>query len=253
MNLKALFAFSLVGVAGAAMAQSTTPIPTEEALPPDQSKTYVEAYGDAISQRLSGKSSSFQIRAGMRKADLDFHIYFRNEAYDTTGTNLPFQFAARGAYAGAGVRQWFPGNKAFALVSYGVGLSGANQNKGDLRAGVAGYDEWSDDKWDTDVYGDAFYVQLSQDFFGSLRFRPGYILSRTPDGKLWGYSIFQGWATGKGTNGVENRVETGGGVGYVYQGKVSINLEMRYGYSYRGAINKRSYFNPLIMISGFFN
>ncbi len=253
MNLRTYFAFSLVGLAGFAMAQTVTPIPTEEALPKKADKSYLELYGDALSQRLSGKSSSLQLRAGMRKGDMDFHIYFRNESYDTTGTNLPFQFAARGAYAGVGVRQWFPGNKAFAIVSYGVGISGANQNKGDLRAGVAGYDEWGNKKWNTDVYADVFYVQLAQDVYGSVRFRPGYILQRDANGKFWAYSIFQGWATGKGTNGVENRVETGAGLGYVFQGHVSLNAELRYGYSYRGTINQRSYFNPVIMLSGFFN
>jgi hypothetical protein len=253
MNIKSVFALTLAGAAAIASAQNPTPIPTEAALPDKTSKSYLELYGDAISQRLSGQSSSIQVRSGMRQGDLDYHIYVKNEAYNTRGSNLPFQYAARGTSAGVGVRQWFPGNKAFALASYGIGLSGANQRKGDLRVGMAGYDEWSSEKWDTDVYSDVFYVQLAQDVYGSIRFRPGYILNRTAEGKLWGYSIFQAWMTGKGTNGVENRAETGLGLGYVFSGKVSVNAELRYGYSFRGSITNRSYFNPLIMVSGFFN
>ena len=253
MNYRTLVAMSAVTLAGISAAQSVpAPVTTEEPKP-SNSKTYLELYADAISQKLSGKSTTQVLRAGYKFGNQDFHIYARNEQYDTTGTNLPFQYAARGTYAGLGYRIWFPGNKAYFTSSWAVGISGVNQKQNDIRAGFAGYDEWSSEKWVSDVYGDAFYVDLSQDYFGSIRFRPGYILNKDATGRLWTYGIFQGFASGKGTNGTENRIETGAGLGYLIQGRVSLNAELRYGYSFRGTINDKSYFNPTISISGFFN
>lgn len=252
MKNRTLAALSAVALAGISSAQGVqAPVIVEDK--PRESKTFIELYADAISQRLSGKSTSQVLRAGYKFGNQDFHIYARNETYDTTGTNLPFQYAARGTYAGLGYRIFFPGEKAYFTTSWAVGLSGANEKKNDIRAGIAGFDEWSSEKWVTDVYGDAFYVDLSKDYFASLRFRPGYILSKDQNGRLWGYGLFQGYASGKGTNGTENRVESGFGLGYLLQGHVSFNAELRYGYSFRGTIVDKSYFNPTISISGFFN
>ncbi len=245
----------LAAFSACALAQNTqAPAQSTEIMKPKETgKLFYEVYADAVSQKLTGFSMLQQIRAGYRYGQFDVHALLRNEQFDTKGTNLPFQFAARGTTLGVGVRWWFPGNKAWATASYGRGISGFAQGKNDLRIGGAGYDSWQSDKYFTDVYADLFYVDLAKDSYGTLRFRPGYILSKASNNMLWAYGIAHGWASGKGKNGVENRIETGVGVGYRIGGNLTLNAEYRLGMVYRGAINQRSYTNPMIFIAGFFN
>lgn len=226
---------------------------TEIFKPKETGKLFYEVYADAVSQRLTGFSTLQQLRAGYRYGQVDVHALLRNEQFDTKGTNLPFQFAGRGTSLGVGVRYWFSGNKAWATASFARGIAGFVKGKNDIRLGGAGYDAWQSDKYFTDVYGDLFYVDLAKDTYGTLRFRPGYILSKDGNNMLWAYGIAHGFASGKGANGVENRIETGVGLGYRLGGNITLNAEYRLGYVYRGAINQKRYTNPIIFIAGFFN
>lgn len=256
MNYRTFAALLPALLVGLAAAQNTPQAPTtiEQTQTRSDSKYFYELYADAVWSRLTGKSTTQLLRAGYKFGfNQDIHFYFRNEQQDTTGTDLAYQYNLRGTYAGVGYRLWFPGNKAYFTTSWSVGISGVNQKQNDIRAGVAGYDEWSSEKFVTDVYGDCFYVDLAKDTYASLRFRPGRILSRDQNGRLWAYGILQGYASGKGVNGTENRIETGLGLGYLVGGKVTFNAEMRYGYSFRGTITDQRYWNPTFLIAGFFN
>ena len=245
----------LATISACALAQNTQgqAVNTELSKPKETGKLFYEVYADAVSQKLTGFSTLQLLRAGYRYGQFDVHALVRNEQFDTKGTNLPFQFAARGTSAGLGVRYWMPGNKAWVTASYARGVSGFVQGKNDIRLGGAGYDAWQSDKYFTDVYADVFYVDLAKDTFGTLRFRPGYILSKTGGNMLWAYGIAHGFVSGKGKNGVENRVEGGVGLGYRLGSNISINAEYRLGYVFRGEINQKRYTNPTIFIAGFFN
>lgn len=213
--------------------------------------TYVhETYFDAGAEDLIGTFTTQIIRYGIRYQQHEIHVYGRNETLDTRGTNLPYQSIVAGTSVGAAYRYWFPGNRLFATVSDGQFLSGNNKGKSDFRFGLAGYYDWRSDKMFTDIYGDLFYIDIQKDTFATARLRSGMILSHIGGGPLTGYGVFQVFNSGKGDSGTTNRVEGGFGVGYTYANKISLNVEMRAGYAYRGIINNRTFLNPMIVLSG---
>ncbi|AIE85135.1 hypothetical protein OP10G_1767 [Fimbriimonas ginsengisoli Gsoil 348] len=215
-----------------------------------------DVYFDAGAQDLIGTFTTQILRYGVRYEQHELLVYARNETLDTRGTNLPFQSIISGFSMGAAYRYWFPGNRMFATVSEGQYLSGPNKGRSDFRVGAAGYWDWrtSGKPQDTftDIYADAFYIDIAKDLFVTGRLRSGLVLTRNSSGYGVGYGVTQFFASGKGLNGSENRIEGGFGVGYVYENKVSLNLEMRAGYAFRGLINNRAYLNPMIVLSGGF-
>ena len=215
-------------------------------------RLFFEGYFDAGISDLIGSFTTQVLRYGARAGQHDVHVFARNETLDTRSGNLPYQSNFTGFSVGAGYRYWFPGNKIFGTVQAATILSGPNQDKTDLRMGFAGFDGSSSDKWFNDIYGDFFYVDLAKDVVASVRLRNGLILDRHKDSSLLGYVVGQAFGSGKGLSGTENRIEGGFGVGYVYKGMISANLELRAGYAYRGAINERAYLNPQFIISGGF-
>lgn len=215
-------------------------------------RTFFEGYFDAGASDLIGTFSTQVLRYGIRSGQHDVHAFVRNETLDTTSTNLPFKAIVQGTSLGAAYRYWFPENKIFATFQYGRVISGTNEGKDDIRVGLAGYTGSNSEKYFNDIYGDLFYIDLAEDVILSARIRSGFVINRRKDGVLSTYVVGQAFASGKGVSGTENRIETGFGVGYVYKGLVSANLELRAGYAYRGAINERTYLNPQFIISGGF-
>jgi len=209
-----------------------------------------ETYYDAGAEDLIGTFTTQIIRYGVRYQQHEIHVYGRNETLDTRGTNLPYQSIVAGTSIGAAYRYWFPGNRLFATVSNGQFLSGNNKGKTDFRLGLAGYYDWRSDKMFTDIYGDLFYIDIQQDTFATARIRSGMILHHVAGGPVTGYGVFQVFNSGKGDSGTTNRVEAGFGVGYTYASKLSLNVELRAGYAYRGIINNRTFLNPMIVLSG---
>ncbi|MGV3614946.1 MAG: hypothetical protein ACO1SV_06385 [Fimbriimonas sp.] len=219
---------------------------------PKPYRTFFEGYFDAGVSDLIGTFSTQVLRYGVRSGQHDVHAFVRNETLDTTGTDLPFRAIVQGTSLGAAYRYWFPGNKLFATAQYGRIVAGNNKGKDDVRVGLAGFTNSSSEKFFNDLYGDFFYIDIAKDTFLSARIRSGYIIDRPRDGVLTAYAVGQGFASGKGLSGTENRVEAGVGLGYVYKGMFSANLELRAGYAFRGTINERTYINPQFIISGGF-
>ena len=78
------------------------------------------------------------------------------------------------------------------------------------------------------------------------------ILLKNNTGTLTNYGVAQLFASGSGDIGTENRIEGGFGLGYLFDKAISLNVEMRAGYAYRGIITNRAYLNPMIVLSGSF-
>ncbi|MHB9024719.1 MAG: hypothetical protein ACYC7E_11190 [Armatimonadota bacterium] len=213
---------------------------------------YTSYYGEVVWSDLTGASSSHLLRVGLRDGPSDYHLFVRNDWFDTTGTDLPFQYSVRGTTVGIGYRYWFPGDYLYATVMVGSVVEGDFEGETDVRAGFAGYREWLHGTRVSDLYGDLTWYSRAEDVFLNLRYRPGVILNQTDDGRLWAYGVGQVWASGEGNSGTDNRVEAGIGLGYLYKGKVTINAELRAGYSYRGAISDRTFVNPVVFIAGGF-
>jgi hypothetical protein len=226
--------------------------PTGQAGGPKKYRTFFEGYFDAGASDLIGLFSTQVLRYGIRSGQHDVHAFVRNETLDTTGTDLPFRAIVQGTSVGAAYRYWFPENKIFATIQYGRIIGGDNRNRDDVRVGLAGFTGSQSEKWFNDIYADFFYIELAKDTFLSARHRNGLILNRSQDGVLTTYLVGQVFASGKGQNGTENRLEGGFGIGYTYRNLISANLELRAGYAYRGTINERSYLNPQFVISGGF-
>ncbi|CAN5389175.1 hypothetical protein BH11ARM1_BH11ARM1_07370 [soil metagenome] len=218
-----------------------------------QTKTFYDGYADVVYSKLTGTSTYQFIRGGIKQGQHEYFGFVRNEAYDTHGTDLPFQYSSRGVTAGLGYRYWLPGNQWFLTVMDGVGVGGDNQKANDFRVGAAGFTEWwKGDKQVTDLYAELFYVGRAEDTLLSARLRPGVVLNKYPDGRLWAYGIGQVWASAHGRNGTENRVEAGVGLGYIFGKNYTLNGELKAGYAYRGAITNKSYFNPTVYLAGNF-
>jgi hypothetical protein len=217
-----------------------------------QWKTFSDGYGDVFYSRLTGMSTLQTLRGGVRNGQSDLHAFVRNETFDTRGTDLPFQYQAKGAIVGIGYRYWLPGNQFYFTASTGKFLDGANKGVTDTRAGFAGYTEWVKGRKVTDLYTDLFYVDRVQDTFFSARLREGIALKQNADGRVWFYSVQQLYASGKGSSGTENRVEAGAGCGLTFGGHFTLNAEARYGYSFRGVITNNRYFNPVVFLAGSF-
>lgn len=226
---------------------------------PSKIKWIHENYFDAGAQDLIGTFTTLVLRYGVGYGQHDVYIYGRNETLDTRGTNLPFQSIVAGTSFGAAYRYRLPGNKAFFTVSDGQYVAGANKGKSDFRAGFATFLPWQnghtlgESTVFSDLYADAFYIDIEKDVFLTARYRNGLVLRNTPFGVLTGYGVLQALADGKGDIGSTNRVEGGFGMGLLYghyPTSISLNVELRAGYAYRGEINRRQYLNPSIVLSG---
>jgi hypothetical protein len=215
---------------------------------------YVDGYADAGWAKLTGSWTSQIIRLGLRQGPFDVFVYARNEDYDTEGTALPYQYIDRGLSVGVGARFWL-GPDIYALVSNGQWIAGANQGDQDFRAGFAGYKDWQENDSLVDVYGDLFYIGFAEDTYLDLRVRDGRILNIDANkNRTWIYTILQGYASASGANATDNRIEAGIGAGYVFgKGHLTLNAELREGYSFRGTGitgPDRTYFNPIVYIAG---
>jgi hypothetical protein len=214
--------------------------------------TFQEGYADAVWSNLTGFSSYQRYTTGVRRGSTDYYLSLKNEWYSTKGTNLPFQYSARGTDVGVGLRYWFPGRYLSGAVSLAHGVAGANEGQSDFRAGLVGYRQWEHQRRVNEVYGELTWVERADDLFLSVRARPGLVLNQTASGRLWAYGVGQVWASGQGENGTENRVEAGVGLGYLYRGQYTANLELRAGHSFSGTITERDYFNPMVIVAGNF-
>ncbi len=216
-------------------------------------RPFATYYFEAVANDLVGTSASHSFTTGIKNKTTDYYIFTKYEWADTNGKNLPFSYTLDGNSYGAGMRVWMWNHTAFIGTSYSTITSGKNKNKPDFRVGGAVYRSWerlgSFDDW----YAEAFYVQRADDTVASSRWRDGMIITQTRDGKLWSYYITQVWASVGGRNAAENRVETGGGIGYTFdKNRVSANLELRAGYIFAGKTSKNLYINPQLIISGSF-
>ena len=234
------------------------PAPVEETVVTDSTgkptklRWIKEGYFDAGYEKLIGVFSTQILRYGIRYGQDDLHVYVRNETLDTRGTGLPYPQAVQGSSVGLEYRHWFPGNQMFACISIGDGVGGLNQGKTDVRYGLVGYTNWVHNSWFSDFYGELFYIALAGDTFLDARLRSGRIWHKDKQGYVWGYVVGQFWASGQDETGTENRMEAGLGIGYVFKNAISLNFELRGGYSYRGETNEKTYFNPTIILSGGF-
>lgn len=214
-----------------------------------------EGYFDAGYERLLGSFSTQILRYGVRYGQDDLHMYFKNQTLNTNGTGLPYPQAVTGTSVGVEARHWFPGDKIYASVSMGEGISGLDSHQADFRYGAAGYTSWANGRWFSDLYGELFYIALAGDTFLDARIRSGQKFHVDKTGYWWHYVVGQFWVSGQVESPTENRAEVGWGVGYVFQNAISINFELRGGYAYRSGVdqgNDRAYFNPTIILSGGF-
>ncbi len=214
-----------------------------------------EGYFDAGYERLLGTFSTQILRYGIRYGQDDLHMYFKNQTLNTNGTGLPYPQSVTGTSVGLEARHWFPGDKIYASVSMGEGISGLDSRQADFRYGAAGYTSWANGRWFSDLYGELFYIALAGDTFLDARLRSGQKFHVDKTGYWWHYVVGQFWASGQIESPTENRAELGWGVGYVFQNAISINFELRGGYAYRSGVdqgNDRAYFNPTIILSGGF-
>jgi len=214
-----------------------------------------EGYFDAGYERLLGTFATQILRFGARYGQDDLHAYVRNETLDTVGTGLPYPQSVTGTSVGLEARHWFPGNQMYASASLGQGISGPNEGKADARYGLAGYTNWTHDRWFGDFYGELFYIALATDTFLDGRLRAGRIWKRFKKDYVWGYVVGQFWVSGQTESGTENRMEAGLGVGYSWHEGISLNIELRGGYAFRSGIDDggdRLYFNPTIILAGGF-
>jgi len=210
-------------------------------------------YSEAVYNRLTGTSTAIIGRYGYRYGQHEIHGFFRNETFDSRWPPPPALCASRGGVAGVGYRYYFgPQDKAFFTASAGAGILGENVGKPDYRIGLVFGDFWEKGKAVGDLYAEAFWVSRADDALATVRVRPGTILHRDENGRLWAYGVGQMWASQKRKSGTENRVEVGAGLGYVYKGMLSFNLEFRGGYQFAGEPSSRAYTTPWITISGGF-
>ncbi len=235
--------------------QTQTDVPKVAPAPPKQTLKFIESgYFDLGYEKLIGLFSDAIVHGGVAYGDDDLTAFGRYSSLDTRGTGLPYPQAVTGTTVGFEARHWFPKHQMFATFQMGDTLSGPNKGKTDTRYGLVGYTNWVYEKWFSDVYGELFYIPIAGDTFLDIRFRSGQTLMKDKDGNyFWLYVVGQGWAAGQGVSGTENRVEAGPGIAYVYKKlALSVNLEMRGGYSFRGPIPNPVYFNPTLIISSGF-
>ncbi len=216
-------------------------------------KPFATYYFDGVATDLIGVSASQTFTTGIKNKTTDYYIFSRYEWADTNGKNLPFSYILDGTSIGAGVRVWVWKNSAFIGTSYSSIISGINKNQPDFRIGGAVYRAWQKPDSYDDWYADVFYVQRADNTILSSRWRDGVIINQNRDGKLWSYYVTQVSIAAVSKNAAENRVESGGGLGYTFaKNRVSANLELHLGYIFSGKTNKNLYFNPQFIISGSF-
>lgn len=208
----------------------------------------LSGYLEGVYNKLTGTSSAVIVRYGTRNGPHEVHAFVRNETFDTNGSDLPFAYSSRGGVAGVGYRYYLPGDKVFLTASAAAAVSDQVLTP-DYRAGIVAGDYWEKGSFVGDLYAEAFWVSRADDVYGTVRLRPGTILSRDRNGRLWGYAVLQGWASARQRSGTENKVEAGVGAGYVYKGEWSLNAEYRVGYSFAGAITNKRYTNPWVTLS----
>jgi len=218
--------------------------------------TFVKTgYFDVGYEKLIGLFSDQVVHGGVRYGQDDLTVFFRNTTLDTRGTGQPYPQTVQGTTIGLEARHWFPKNQMFATVQMGDTIAGPFLHRTDTRYGLVGYTNWTSKSSFNDVYGELFYIAIQEDTFFDIRFRSGNILAKDKDGNyFWLYLVGQGWASGQATSGTENRVEAGPGIAYVFKRlNLSVNLELREGYSFRGPITNKVFFNPtLIVTAGFY-
>ena len=239
---------------------------------------FVEGYADGEWNNLTGWSSTQDVKVGIQHGDAEQgpldqgYVTLLNEWYDTGGTRLQTsQSSTQGTTVALGYRHWFPGKEFYGSVTAGESVLGPNAGHIDFRAGFAGYNAWEQVKGEseqttkaryphyTDLYGEIFYLSLAKDTFATARYRPGFILLQDKDelsgeenGRLWLYGVGQLWASGTGTNGADNRLEAGIGIGYVFHAHLDLNFDLREGDVFRGTTPERTYFNPTVVVAGNF-
>ena len=236
--------------------QTQTDTPKVGTATPAPKLKFVESgYFDLGYEKLLGVFSDEIIHGGVRYGQDDVTAFVRNSSLDTRGTGLPYPQSVTGTTIGFEVRHWFPKNQMFATFQMGDIVGGPNKGKTDTRYGLVGYTNWVHESWFSDVYGELFYLPIAGDTFFDIRFRSGKTLAKDKDGNyFWVYAVGQGWAAGQASSGTENRVEAGPGIAYVYRKlALSVNLEMRGGYSFRGPIPNPLYFNPTLIVSAGFD
>ncbi|MEI6521181.1 MAG: hypothetical protein WCO98_14265 [bacterium] len=216
-------------------------------------RPFATYYFEGVANNLVGTSASHTFTTGIKSKTTDYYIFTKYEWADTNGKNLPFSYTLDGNSIGAGVRVWMWKNTAFIGTSYSSITSGKNKNKPDFRIGGAVYRSWEKPGSFDDWYAELFYVQRADNTLATSRWRDGVIITQTRDGKLWSYYVTQISASAVGKNAAENRIESGGGIGYTFdKNRVSANLELRSGYIFAGKVTKHLYLNPQFVISGSF-
>jgi hypothetical protein len=214
-------------------------------------------YVDAVWSKLTGSSTSQAYTTGLRQDDVDYYLTVTNNWSDTKGSDSLYQYTAQGTSLQAGARRWFSEKSWYGFVSAGPDVRGANSGELDYRAGVVGFKQWQEGTRLADLYGDMTFVHLSDDnAFLTLRPRLGHVLTQTTRSRTWVFGVAQLSASTDANSGVANRLEAGVGVGYWsivgQRSGLSASVELRQGYSYRGAIADKFYFNPTVVIAGGF-
>ncbi|MCX7705224.1 MAG: hypothetical protein N2115_03060, partial [bacterium] len=200
---------------------------------------FYKFYADAMKANLTGLSTYGNVKFGYHfNNNMEAYGYLTYEWADTTGTNLPFQYRYEGLTAGLEISYgFFYEDRLKAIIGYGFGLTGDVMDRNDFRIGIIGNTFFDKEAFYSDIYGELIWSTRADDIFLNLRYRPGRKLIQTENTRLWIYGVAQLYASGKGENGTENRIEAGPGIGYLFLGgKASTNLEVRFGHSFRGTI-----------------
>ncbi|OPZ83376.1 MAG: hypothetical protein BWY76_02303 [bacterium ADurb.Bin429] len=223
---------------------------------PDEWRNFHTLYVDAVWTRLTGYSSVQQYTTGVRKGQYGAYLALQNAWADTRGSDAIYQYTTQGVTLTGGLRYWFPGDQWFAFTSFGHVIAGKNEGTDDFRVGAAGFNEWEHGKNRVfDLYGDITWVGAADDLYMTIRAREGVILRQQGNTRWWVYGVGHLAASASGDNGASNRLEAGVGLGYrTYAAPfgLSVGLEMREAYSFRGAIDDRLFYNPTIVVAGGF-
>jgi hypothetical protein len=219
-------------------------------------KPFQTLYVDAVWTKLTGASSVQQYTTGLRKGQHGAYLSLQNSWSDTRGSDAVYQYTTQGVTLTGGLRYWLPGDQWFTFASLGHVLTGSSAGTNDLRFGAAGFNEWAHGSNQVfDLYGDLTWVGAADDLYMTLRARDGVILSQEGNTRWWLFGVGHLAVSASGDNGVSNRLEAGVGLGYrTYQQPygLSVSLELREGYSFRGLIDDRLFFNPTIIVAGGF-
>jgi len=223
-------------------------------------KFFHSLYVDGVVTQLTGVSSMQQYTFGARKGAYGVYGQIQNAWSDTHGSDALYQYSARGLTISAGLRYWLPGEAWYGFAQVGHVLTGNSKGTDEERLGLAGFNEWDFGKKKDkvlDFYGDLTWVNNpdTADTYLTMRVRDGKVLHQEGNSRLWAYGVGQLNGSASGSNGINNRIEAGVGLGYrTYQAPFGMNasFELREGYSFQGVIAHKTYFNPTFIISGGF-